>query len=76
MGNPSSGKKLEPDKLCEECETILIDDEKEIGLCQDCQLVDPSDGSSNIMGGDTGVDADDPYLFKVENEKEERDEEN
>lgn len=32
--------------------------------------VDPSDASSNIMGGDTGVDADDPNHFIIPEEEE------
>jgi hypothetical protein len=37
-------------------------------MCDEQQadgFVDPSDASSNVMGGDTGVDADDPNLFIV-----------
>jgi hypothetical protein len=66
MGNPSDGKKQEPDSICEGCGGILIGNEKSEGICIDCVI--EQQGSSNIMGGDTGVDADDPYLFKTEEE--------
>jgi len=38
MGNPSEGKQLTPNKLCEQCGCILIgEDEEYVGACVDCQ---------------------------------------
>jgi len=56
MGNPSDGKILNADEICEGCQEILIGEEKGTGLCIDCS--NAQNPSSNIMGGDTGVDAD------------------
>jgi len=41
MGNPSDGKKKKPDKKCKFCEEILIDDEKNEGVCDDCHKKNP-----------------------------------
>ena len=56
--------------LCRECHSLL--DDYEIDICFAClrDELEDDDESSNVMGGDMGVDADDPTLFIVEDEDE------